>query len=212
MKQHDTWAFVKEDSPFTPILDNYPKGLPLRDPFPSIFLVDSNTGISITAWEIDLTRLDFNQSYSLAAMFAGADNYADAIKQGIALNNKWIESVRVGVEGFNRALEFAAFLEAVPNPEVEDLQDFLIDQEERWVRGFEVPCLSKIPSDTVDVRTLSDKVKGFYYQLENPQPLDDGNSKVVGLVDADISPERESIIIKARGASILELSNLRLGD
>jgi hypothetical protein len=209
---HDSWANLKVDSPFEPILEKFPNGMPLRDPFPSIFVVDPNTGISVTAWEIDLSRLDFNQSYSLAAMFAGIDNYADAIKQGIALNNNWIESVRVGVEGFNRALEFAAFLESVPNPEVEDLQDFLVDQEERWVRGFEVPDLSKIPSETVDVRALSDKVRGFYYQLENPRPLEDVNSKVVGLVDTDISPERESIIIKARGASILELSNLRLGD
>lgn len=209
---HDTWAALKPDSPFEAIVDKFPKGIPLRDPFPSIFLVDSQSGVSIVAWEIDLTRLDFNQSYCLAAMFAGVDNYADAIMQGIALNNQWIESVKVGVEGFNRALELAAFLEFVPNPQVEDLQDFLLDQEERWVRGFEVPDLSKIPEEAVDVRALSDKVKEFYYHLENPQPLEDTTSNVVGLVDADISPERESIIIKAKGASILELSNLRLGD
>lgn len=210
--KHDTWATLKADSPFEPIFGMFPKGFPLRDPFPAIFLVDPSNQNSIVAWEVDTQRLDFAQLYSLIKPFEENLSVVDVLKEGIALNNRWIESVKSGVEGFNRALEFAGFLERVSNPEVDDLQDFLKDQEERWIHGFEVPDLTKTPSEGVDSRFLTATMKDFYYFLDNPQPLDDAKSEMVGLVDADFSPERESIIIKARGASILELSNLRLSD
>lgn len=119
MTHHDTWVFLKTPCPYDAIKPLFPRGFPMRDPFPMTMAQSEEE--EIVLWVIDIERLTPQQTYQIAYIIAqnsGAD-IDDVMDEAIAargfgLSNEWIGNMEVGPEGYARTMELKQFLEAYP--------------------------------------------------------------------------------------------------
>lgn len=75
MTQHDSWVRLCSNSPYDALLELFPKGFPVRDPFP-IGTGRTRQGEAVSLWAIDIDRLDMDQCEAIANTIAsqlGAD-------------------------------------------------------------------------------------------------------------------------------------------
>lgn len=145
MSKHDTWVFLISPSPYDPIKCYFPKGFPMRDPFPMSTAAMASGG-ELAVWIVDierLTELQFNSFTNLLANSLGAstDEIVDEALRygGFAMNGRWIERMEVGSEGYQRTKELGTFLESNPSPTPEAIGQFYTNQLQRWVEGDETP-------------------------------------------------------------------------
>ncbi len=145
MTKHDTWVKLKPGSPYDPILDLFPDGVPMRDPFP-LERVTVN-GEQVALWVVDFERLDPAQANALAELIA-SHRGAEAVeviqeaflRGGFAMPSGWVESMECDAEGFQRTKEIADFFETAPQPPSKAAwQEFYNSQHERWIDGDEQP-------------------------------------------------------------------------
>jgi hypothetical protein len=163
MSKHDTWVFLKTDSPYKDILDLFPQGIPMRDPFP---LERANGAFEGEAlWIIDLDRLSSGQALELTKLIAAHCKvlpiavYEEAIaKGGFAIRAEWVERMMCGPEGMQRTRELADFLESAPQPpSAEAFMEFYEDQHRRWISGSEKP------------EPLPERIEDWDQQLRTPE-------------------------------------------
>jgi hypothetical protein len=145
MTKHDTWVYLKPDSPYREILHLFPDGIPMRDPFPLERANGEFRGVSL--WIVDLERLKSSQAVALTQCIARhlrvseTEVFQEAnSKGGFAVNNQWIEGMNCGPEGMQRSKELEDFLETAPQPPSESaFMEFYNDQHQRWIEGNEEP-------------------------------------------------------------------------
>ena len=141
MTKHDTWIFLKTPSPYDPIKHLFPQGFPMRDPFPMLKGTSSD-GSRAVLWVVDSSRLNDGQSAALLHLIASDWNASmeevleEATKNGgFGINQKWVENMEVGAEGYARTMELKAFLESEQPRSAQHLKEFNDAQLERWVNG-----------------------------------------------------------------------------
>lgn len=156
MTIHDTWVFLKTPSPYDSIKYLFPQGFPMRDPFPTAKGRDID-GSPVALWIIDHSRLDDKQYNALVYLIA--DHFNSSIAEvsneatrrgGFAINDKWMDRMEVGAEGYARSMELKAFVESDHTRSVERFKEFLADQLERWVNGNTEPPPLPTSIDEVD--------------------------------------------------------------
>jgi hypothetical protein len=142
MTKHDTWVTLKPRSPYEPILDLFPDGIPMRDPFPMELSQDGKASL----WIIDLERLSNIQTLALAQLIGshhgvGSDEVVEEAihKGGFAMGYGWVKSIYCGPEGFQRQKELADFLETHQPPSRQAWAEFSNSQVSRWIVGSEEP-------------------------------------------------------------------------
>lgn len=161
MTRHDSWVHLRGGSPYEYLLQLFPKGFPVRDPFP-MHTGKKRNGAVVSIWAIDIERLDKYQRQVVAnaiAIQAGVDP-AEVLEEAIAhgsfgLDEKWVECLEVGAEGYARLLELRKYLLANPlltKSTSQAMRDFMDDQIKRWIKGNEIPPplptkVKEIPED-----------------------------------------------------------------
>lgn len=190
MTKHDTWAFLKKPNPYDAIERAFPRGFPMRDPFP----MSIAEGREIALWIIDIDRLTPQQTYQIAIVIAqgcGAnidDVMDDAIaKKGFAISNEWIGNMEVGSEGYARTMELKEFLEAYPpaplTPELKQAyREFVTSQVERWIDGDEIPPTLPATLDEVDPNLRTPELAAAIQQNRINQALAGGNYSVLDVL------------------------------
>ncbi|TFI53093.1 hypothetical protein BLD44_017260 [Mastigocladus laminosus UU774] len=156
MSKHDTWVFLKTPSPFDEILPLFPKGFPMRDPFPMVW-VPNECGTNDAIWMVDHSRLDYPQAMALSDLISDATgtSVSDLLKHGMGINHKWIERMEGGAECYTRTFELIEFLQLYPVPTNEELIAFLKDQEQRWIIGKDQPRPMPSHWNEYDARLLT---------------------------------------------------------
>lgn len=159
MTKHDTWVFLKIPSPFDEILPLFPQGLPMRDPFPMVW-VPNECGTNDAVWMVDHSRLDYPQAIALSDLISDrtGTSSADLLVHGMGINHKWVEKMEGGAECYSRTCELIEFLELHPIPTNKELIAFLSDQEDRWNKGNEQPHPLPNHWSEYDVRLLTASV------------------------------------------------------
>ena len=146
MSKHDSWATLKPHPAFDEVKHLFPNGVPLRDPFPTVFV-----GKKLGGFIIDHHRLSHHQLFNLIKAIASKnnatfsevdDNFKRMGQFGIHVDS--IEEIKTGVEGFVRSLEALKFFSEV-TPESpganQRLTTFINNQTHRWIEGDEQPDL-----------------------------------------------------------------------
>ncbi|MDZ7992045.1 MAG: hypothetical protein RM022_014830 [Nostoc sp. EfeVER01] len=190
MTKHDTWVKLKPDTPYEPILDLFPDGLPMRDPFPLEKAM--HEGKVIPLWIVDLKRLNDIQANALAqliALLSGAASEAvmqEAIaKGGFGMGEGWIESVLCDAEGIQRSKELADFFETAPQAPSKEAQNawanFYNSQHERWIEGEEVPPAINSIED-VDPRLRTPELERAFKMRQIEFAIAQGNYSVMDVL------------------------------
>ena len=154
MSKHDSWVGLRKSSPYEALLELFPQGFPVRDPFP-MHTSRTTDGKKVALWTIEIDRLNGEQVRAIAYAIAhqkGADPIEvldEAIALGsFGLDERWVESLEMGAEGYARTLELRNFM--LTNPLItsgtsQAMADFMQSQVERWIEGDEVP--PPLPTD-----------------------------------------------------------------
>ena len=167
MTQHDTWVLLRQNNPLLEIIDLFPQGqIPMRDPFPMELVSDDKGEAAL--FTIDLERLSAFQAMEITNAYAkkigvSADEILeDAIRnKGFGLNCLYVEQIFCGAEGYQRSKELADFYERCPEPTLEQIEDFMIDQQKRWVDGDETPPPLPQEYESVDFRLRTEDLENF---------------------------------------------------
>lgn len=161
MSKHDSWVRLRKSSPYEALLELFPQGFPVRDPFP-MHTSRTTDGQKVALWTIEIDRLNGEQVRAIAYAIAhqnGADPIEvldEAIALGsFGLDERWIKSLEMGAEGYARTLELRNFM--LTNPLItsgtsQAMRDFMQSQVERWIEGDEVPPplpteIDEVPED-----------------------------------------------------------------
>jgi hypothetical protein len=140
MAKHDSWVYLTCNSPFEDIIQTFPNGFPVRDPFPMV-LQQTSHGSVIPCWTFDLHRMTSTQVVLLASVFAKRKNIeievaiAQLRVEGAHLSYRWVESLECGPEGRARTAEIREFFSAHPDPLPAELMRFYETQKQKWVEG-----------------------------------------------------------------------------
>lgn len=192
MTHHDTWVFLKTPCPYDAIKPLFPRGFPMRDPFPMTMAQSEEE--EIVLWVIDIERLTPQQTYQIAYIIAqnsGAD-IDDVMDEAIAargfgLSNEWIGNMEVGPEGYARTMELKQFLEAYPpaplTPESKQAYlEFVTSQVERWIDGDEIPPPLPATIDEVDPNMRTPELAAAIQQNRINQVLADKDYSVLDVL------------------------------
>lgn len=145
MSVHDSWVTLNPGSIYDRLIDLFPEGIPVRDPFP-MESVREPDGTRIIIYTIDLARLSEDQFDAIADAIADKHGiFPDEIKKdaiatgGFGLQCGLIDKLTSGAEGWQRTKELTDFLDTNPQPSVEAMDYFFDDQRRRWIDGNEIP-------------------------------------------------------------------------
>jgi hypothetical protein len=200
MTKHDTWVKLKPGTPYESILDLFPDGLPMRDPFPLEMSIDAN-GKNVPLWIIDLDRLSTVQAGALAQLIAnrrGATTEEVAqeaeSKDGFAMSDGWIESMTCDAEGFQRQKELADFFETAPQPpSARAWREFYNSQHDRWIEGDEVPPpINSI--DDVDPRLRTPELEQAFKMRKIESAIASGGYSVLDVLTGRAMTDALNII------------------
>ena len=145
MTKHDTWVTLKPNNPLSEIIHLFPdEQIPMRDPFPMELGVSDSGNVAL--FVIDLDRLSSIQATEITKIYARDLNasvdeiFGEAlVSKGFAINSLFVDGLFCGAEGYQRTKESADFYDRCPNPTVEQIEEFMQDQRERWIDGNEQP-------------------------------------------------------------------------
>ena len=165
MTIHDTWATLRPGNPLLEIMHLFPdEQVPMRDPFP-MGLASRGTE-KAALFTIDIHRLSPIQTNAIIAIYAeflevsDEEILHDALsKGGIAINSLYLERLFCGPEGYQRTQELADFYEKYPNPTIKQLDDFMKDQRNSWVEGYEQPRSMPTKFEDFDPRFQTDELE-----------------------------------------------------
>lgn len=195
MTQHDSWIYLVPQSPFDAIADYFPDGIPVRDPWPATIVGDASI------WQVDLERLETFQVFAFAEIFAinrglTRDEMLDSIQQSnfIGIDDRWVDRMDVGPEGMQRTLELANFLEAHPEYTSEQWQEFMGDQERRWIDGNEQPPPMPQTLDEVDPRLRTPEIEAAIKNRQVKQMLHEKGHSVFDVMMGYAREDIESIM------------------
>lgn len=145
MSVHDSWVTLNPGSIYDRLIDLFPSGIPVRDPFP-MDSAKTTDGARVLLYTIDLLRLNDSQFDAIADTIAdNCDASPEEVKkgaisyQGIGLQRGLIGKLTSGAEGWQRAKELVDFLTATLQPNAEAMNSFFDDQRRRWIDGNEQP-------------------------------------------------------------------------
>jgi hypothetical protein len=144
MAKHDSWVYLTCNSPFEDIIQTFPDGFPVRDPFPMV-LQQTSHGSVVPCWTLDLNRMSSTQVVLVASVFAAVGDVeietaiAKLHREGAHLSYRWVESLECGPEGRARTAEIREFFAAYPDPLPSQLLYFYKIQKQKWVEGNEKP-------------------------------------------------------------------------
>jgi hypothetical protein len=140
MAKHDSWVYLTCNSPFEDIIQTFPDGFPVRDPFPMV-LQQTSHGSVVPCWTFDLDRMSSPQVVLVASVFAAVRDVeieteiAKLHREGAHLSYRWVESLECGPEGRARTAEIREFFAAHPDPLPSELLRFYEAQKQTWVEG-----------------------------------------------------------------------------
>lgn len=147
MTKHDSWVFVKANSPYEPIKHLFPEGFPVRDPFPLEYAKTPDGTFAL--WSIDVPRLSSRQRESLVNLIAqrcgtSPENVIAEMVSDNTLNmsHHWVEKIECGVEGITRQNELVQFQSRkFDSPEAEYFAfvEFKEQQYRDWIHGKKEP-------------------------------------------------------------------------
>ncbi|BAY86007.1 hypothetical protein NIES267_55130 [Calothrix parasitica NIES-267] len=145
MTKHDTWVTLKPDNPLSEIINLFPEQqIPMRDPFPMELVANGQDKAAL--FVIDLDRLSSIQATEITKIYARTLNasvdeiFGDALtNKGFAINSVYVDKLFCGDEGYQRTREVADFYDRCPNPTLEQIEEFMQDQRNRWIDGNEQP-------------------------------------------------------------------------
>lgn len=181
MSKHDTWVQLRPGHPFEPIMRLFPKGFPMRDPFPMGLSKDNSAAL----WFMDSDRLDSNQIHHIAETIAAKHGVSsdevlnEALSnEGFAVNNIWIANVTGGVENYRRNIESADFLESHLNATKKDFEEFYQQQYRDWIHGDKIP--EPLPDNYEDInpRFKSPEMEAAFKQWQINKLLQQGGYSV----------------------------------
>lgn len=165
MSKHDSWVTLKPGSIYDRLIDLFPDGIPVRDPFP-MESVREPDGTRIMIYTIDLLRLGDSQFDAIADAIADKHGiFPEEIKKdaiatgGFGLQCGLIDELECGAEGWQRNNELADFLYAKPQPSVEAMSCFFDDQQRRWIDGDEIPPPLPTSLDKIDPRLYTPELE-----------------------------------------------------
>ncbi|WGV23358.1 hypothetical protein [Halotia branconii] len=183
MTKHDTWVKLKPGNPYEPVLDLFPYGLPMRDPFPLERVTVNREQVAL--WIIDLERLIPPQANALAQLIASrrgvhvTEVMEEAVFQGgFAMTDGWVEAMECGAEGFQRSKEVADFFETAPQPpSARAWREFYNSQHDRWIEGDEQPPpINSI--DDIDPRLRTPELEQHWKMRQVEQAIAAGGYSV----------------------------------
>jgi hypothetical protein len=140
MAKHDSWVYLTYNSPFENIIQIFPDGFPVRDPFPMV-LQQTSHGSVVPCWTLDLNRMSSTQVVLVASVFAAARDVeietaiAKLHREGAHLSYRWVESLECGPEGRARTAEIREFFAAHPDPLPSELLRFIRSPKANMGRG-----------------------------------------------------------------------------
>jgi hypothetical protein len=152
MGKHDSWVYLTCNSPFEDIIQTFPNGFPVRDPFPMV-LQQTLHGSVVPCWTFDLVRMSSTQVVLVASVFAAVRDVeietaiAKLHTEGAHLSYRWVESLECGPEGRARTAEIREFFAAHPEPLPSELLHFYKMQKQKWVEGHVKPELELMVSE-----------------------------------------------------------------
>ncbi|NJK46995.1 hypothetical protein HC931_01140 [Candidatus Gracilibacteria bacterium] len=195
MTKHDSWVYLVPQSPFEAIANWFPNGFPVRDPWPAVMMGDSSI------WQVDLERLATSQVWAFAEIFAinrklTRDEILDGIQQSnfIGIDDCWVDRLDVGPEGMQRTLELANFLEVHPEYTPDQWQEFMADQQRRWIDGNEQPPPMPQTIDEVDPRLRTPEIEAAIEHQQVKQMLHDKGYSVFDVMMGYARADIESIL------------------
>ena len=195
MTAHDSWVYLVPRSPFEAIAGHFPDGFPVRDPWPAVMMGDSSL------WQVDLDRLSTAQVFAFAEIFAinrglKTDELLDGIQQSnfIGIDDCWVDKLEVGPEGIQRTLELAKFLEIHPEYTPDQWQEFMTDQQRRWIDGNEQPPPMPQTIEELDPRLRTPELEAAIKNRQVKQMLHDKGYSVFDVMMGYATADIESIM------------------
>jgi hypothetical protein len=193
--KHDSWIHLVPQSPFEAIAAHFPDGFPARDPWPAVMMGDSSI------WQVDLDRLSTVQVFAFAEIIAihrklTTEEILDGIQQSkfIGIDDRWVDKLDVGPEGMQRTLELAEFLEGHPEFTSEQWQEFMTDQQRRWIDGNEQPPPMPQTIEELDPRLRTPEIEAAIKNRQVKQMLHDKGYSVFDVMMGYARADIESIM------------------